>query len=42
MTGTAYAAHTNHAFALTETVTVAELIYQGATEDDIRQSLHHL
>ncbi len=36
MTETAYAARTNHAFVLTETVTVAELMHQGATEDDIR------
>jgi Putative inner membrane protein (DUF1819) len=39
MTKTAYADRTNHAFALTETVTVAELIYQGATEDDIRHQI---
>jgi hypothetical protein len=39
MTETAYAAHTNHAFVLTETVTVAELIHQGATHEDIRQQV---
>lgn len=37
MTETAYAARTNHAFVLTETLRVAELIYQGATHEDIRQ-----
>lgn len=39
MTQTAYAARTNHAFVLTETVTVAQLMHQGATEDDIRYSV---
>ncbi|MBE9003077.1 DUF1819 family protein [Nostoc sp. LEGE 12447] len=37
MTETAYAARTNHAFVLTETLRVAELMYQGATQEDIRQ-----
>ncbi|MHC5823583.1 MAG: DUF1819 family protein [Nostoc sp.] len=37
MTETAYAARTNNAFVLTETITVAELMYQGATQEDIRQ-----
>lgn len=37
MTETTYAARTSHAFVLTETVKVAELIYQGATQEDIRQ-----
>jgi hypothetical protein len=37
MTETAYAARTSHAFVLTETVTVAELIHHGATQEDIRQ-----
>ena len=37
MTETAYTARTNHAFVLTETVTVAELMHQGATKEDIRQ-----
>lgn len=37
MTETAYAARTNHAFVLTETLRVAELMYQGATQKDIRQ-----
>lgn len=37
MTETAYAARTNNAFVLTETVTVAELMHQGATHEDIRQ-----
>jgi type II secretory ATPase GspE/PulE/Tfp pilus assembly ATPase PilB-like protein len=36
-TETTYAARTNNAFVLTETATVAELIYQGATENDIRR-----
>ena len=36
MTETAYAARTNNAFVLTETVTVAELMHQGATLDTIR------
>ncbi len=39
MTETTYAARTNNAFVLTETVTVAELIHQGATEDDIRRQV---
>ena len=39
MTETAYAARTNHAFVLTETVTVAELMHQGATADDIRRQV---
>jgi Putative inner membrane protein (DUF1819) len=39
MTETTYAARTNNAFVLRETVTVAELIYQGATEDDIRHQV---
>ena len=39
MTETAYAARTNNAFVLTETVTVAELMHQGATENDIRYSV---
>lgn len=33
----AYSAHTSHAFVLTETVTIASLMYQGATQEDIRQ-----
>ena len=33
----AYSARTSHAFVLTETVTIAELMYQGATQEDIRQ-----
>ncbi|MEH2386635.1 MAG: DUF1819 family protein [Nostoc sp.] len=37
MTETAYTARTNNAFVLTETITVAELMYQGATQEDIRQ-----
>lgn len=37
MTETAYAARTNNAFILTETVRIAELMYQGATQEDIRQ-----
>ncbi|MEH2036773.1 DUF1819 family protein [Nostoc sp.] len=37
MTETAYAARTNHAFVLTETLRVAELMYQGTTQEDIRQ-----
>ncbi len=37
MTETAYAARTNNAFVLTETVTIAELMHQGATHEDIRQ-----
>lgn len=39
MTETAYAARTNHTFVLTETVTVAELMHQGATADDIRRQV---
>jgi Putative inner membrane protein (DUF1819) len=39
MTETAYAARTNNAFVLTETVTVAELMHQGASENDIRYSV---
>lgn len=39
MTETAYAARTNNAFVLTETVTVAELMHQGATLDDIRKQV---
>ncbi len=39
MTETAYAARTNNAFVLTETVTVAELMHQGATPDDIRRQV---
>ncbi|NJM22699.1 MAG: DUF1819 family protein [Richelia sp. SM1_7_0] len=39
MTETTYAARTNNAFVLTETVTVAELMQQGATEDDIRRQV---
>lgn len=39
MTETAYAARTNHAFVLTETVTVAELMHQGATADDIHRQV---
>lgn len=39
MTETAYAARTNNAFVLTETVTVAELMHQGATLDDIRNQV---
>lgn len=37
MTETAYSARTSHAFVLTETVAIAELMYQGATQEDIRQ-----
>lgn len=37
MTETAYAARASHAFVLTETVTVAKLMYQGATPKAIRQ-----
>ncbi|MBD2597911.1 DUF1819 family protein [Nostoc spongiaeforme FACHB-130] len=37
MTETAYAARTDNAFVLTETITVAELMYLGATHEDIRQ-----
>lgn len=37
MTETAYAARTNNAFVLTETLRVAELMYLGATHEDIRQ-----
>ncbi len=37
MTETVYAARTNNAFVLTETVIVAELMHQGATRKDIRQ-----
>lgn len=37
MTETAYAARTNHAFVLTETTTVAQLMHLGATQEDIRQ-----
>ena len=36
MTETTYAARTSHAFVLTETATVAELIYKGATQEEIR------
>jgi Putative inner membrane protein (DUF1819) len=39
MTETTYAARTNNTFVLTETATVAELIYQGATENDIRRQV---
>ena len=39
MTETAYKANTNHAFVLTETVTVAELMHQGVAENDIRYSV---
>lgn len=39
MTETVYAARTSHAFVVTETVTVAELMYQGATQEDIRQQV---
>ena len=37
MTETAYTARTNNAFVLIETLRVAELMYQGATQEDIRQ-----
>lgn len=39
MTETAYVARTNHAFVLAETVTVAELMYRGVTQEDIRQQV---
>jgi len=37
MPETAYTARTNNAFVLTETIRVAELMHQGATQEDIRQ-----
>ncbi|MCC5669614.1 DUF1819 family protein [Nostoc sp. CHAB 5784] len=37
MPETAYTARTNNAFVLIETLRVAELMYQGATQEDIRQ-----
>lgn len=37
MTQTAYAARTCHAFVLTETATIAQLIYEGATQEEIQQ-----
>ena len=39
MTETAYAARTSHPFVLIETVTVAELMYKGATQEEIRQQV---
>ncbi|AFY89305.1 MULTISPECIES: DUF1819 family protein [Chroococcidiopsis] len=36
MTETTYAARTSHAFVLTETATVAQLIHQGVTQEQIR------
>ncbi|MEA5566670.1 DUF1819 family protein [Anabaena sp. UHCC 0399] len=39
MTETVYAACTSYPFVLTETVTVAELMYKGATQEDIRQQV---
>lgn len=39
MTQTAYAARTSHAFVLTETATVAQLIHQGATQEEIWQQV---
>jgi hypothetical protein len=39
MTGTAYTAHTNNPFILNETVTVAELMYHGVTQEEIRQQV---
>lgn len=37
MPETAYTARTNNAFVLIKTLRVAELMYQGATQEDIRQ-----
>lgn len=39
MSETAYAAHTNNAFVLTETVAVAELMYRGVKQEDIREQV---
>lgn len=39
MSGTLYAAKTNYAFVLNETVAIAQLIHQGATTKEIRQKV---
>ena len=39
MTETAYTAHTNNAFVLTETVAVVELIHCGVKHEDIREQV---
>ena len=39
MTETTYAARTSYAFVLTETATVAQLIHQGATQEEIWQQV---
>ena len=41
MTETAYIAHTNNAFVLTETIAVAELIHSGVNQEDIREQVLH-